>query len=508
MNKKFSKLVGGVLFSTLLLTHHPQSTAAFAEAMTFEHSNKNLHAKLETENNQTFLVLSATQNLENIAVSVSSSDYETQTIKLNKLDANETQRFKITLTPKESMTMLPKTSSVKETLIFEGKINHINVLVSIRYEVLENNEVLESTNTHMTDNTLSSTVNEPVTPNPSATNEDKLKTEEQDSKVTNTETEAENSNSSNSNEPTENTTSNEIVESENSNKKDETISNHATSNEIAPPVAPVTISTGSMKPDEPANTDKEATQPNTETNKPNNSENNTIGVVQPNTPANNRDTNTTPDVDTNKPTDKEDVSTQPVENNTETTPNKPAEEPVQPKPNTEPTSHTPDTSPVVTPIHTTPTVNPTSDLSSPKTYTIDLGKGKTGTVTGYYDSNLTQELITLLNQHREKQGRKPLSINTHLSEGTLLRAREFAYNAIKGDTNYHTRPNGLAYSSAFSTTNIGENLVMQYPTAQGLMGWWQHSYNHNANMLNPNWTSVSIAVFVVNGQNYAIQIFN
>lgn len=104
-------------------------------------------------------------------------------------------------------------------------------------------------------------------------------------------------------------------------------------------------------------------------------------------------------------------------------------------------------------------------------------------------------LIELTNQSREAAGLPPLVINNKLSQSAYLKAG----NIIEKDYFSHTNPEGLTPWYWFKQANYnyqyaGENLAMDFFDAENLYNAWFNSSSHKANLLNPNYKEIGIAV--------------
>ena len=133
--------------------------------------------------------------------------------------------------------------------------------------------------------------------------------------------------------------------------------------------------------------------------------------------------------------------------------------------------------------------------------TIDLGDGETTTVYGYYDEEMADELVDMLNDYRTEQGVDTLEVSTELTEAAQTRSAEISYYFS------HDRPNG---DSCFdlSSEMYGENIAAGYTTADAVMTGWKNSSGHNANMLNAGYNTIGISVFVaVSGDNEGYGIY-
>lgn len=129
------------------------------------------------------------------------------------------------------------------------------------------------------------------------------------------------------------------------------------------------------------------------------------------------------------------------------------------------------------------------DLSVKRYYKIDLGKGKTTKVYGYYELGDARKLMALVNQHRIDNGLAPLTISTSLTETATTRAKEISNRYS------HYRPNGtLCINSMYEL--YGENLACGFSEEDLVFRAWSKSYAHDSNMLNTTYKTMGAAVFV------------
>ena len=178
-----------------------------------------------------------------------------------------------------------------------------------------------------------------------------------------------------------------------------------------------------------------------------------------------------------------------------------------------------------------------------QTITVELENGETAEVQGYYDTEMADEIYTLLNQYRVENGLNELSRIDALDSIADLRSAESAYttwynyqHSDEEDYLAHQRPNRLYLSSLMGDFygECGENgAVNEYiskdeatgiiqattVSAEEFMKSWKTSEGHNANMLYGNWNDVGISIFVGYRKNkdgifsgakevFAIQVFN
>ncbi len=112
------------------------------------------------------------------------------------------------------------------------------------------------------------------------------------------------------------------------------------------------------------------------------------------------------------------------------------------------------------------------------------------------------EILRLVNVEREKEGIPPLANQANAYYFSLKRSAECAEST---ESFSHTRPDGSAWHTVFAEGDVvfmtaGENLFKcgGYPTsvlAQTSVEAWMDSPGHRANILNPSFTSVTIAIF-------------
>lgn len=107
-------------------------------------------------------------------------------------------------------------------------------------------------------------------------------------------------------------------------------------------------------------------------------------------------------------------------------------------------------------------------------------------------------LIDLTNQQRSTAGLPPLKENPQL----MASAEAKAENMLANNYWAHVAPDGTTpwyfiSQSGYDYSRAGENLAMDFTTDEDLMTSWMNSPEHRANILNPNYLDIGIAV--VNG---------
>lgn len=134
------------------------------------------------------------------------------------------------------------------------------------------------------------------------------------------------------------------------------------------------------------------------------------------------------------------------------------------------------------------------------------GEIRTETIARLSDSgNFADEVVTLVNAERTKQGIAPLTARNDLNEYAQLRSTEIVSNFA------HERPDGaspLDYVMSLSgVMRSGENIAWGQSTPEEVMNAWMNSDGHRKNILNPDFTLIGVGCFESNGRKYWTQIF-
>ncbi len=111
------------------------------------------------------------------------------------------------------------------------------------------------------------------------------------------------------------------------------------------------------------------------------------------------------------------------------------------------------------------------------------------------------ELVDLTNQTRQNSGLAPLNINPLLERAALLKAQDM----LKNNYFAHTSPSGATpwywFSEAgYKYQSAGENLAAGFIDTNELMQAWRNSPSHLANILNPKYKEIGMAVIRGNFQ--------
>ena len=128
----------------------------------------------------------------------------------------------------------------------------------------------------------------------------------------------------------------------------------------------------------------------------------------------------------------------------------------------------------------------------------------TKTVSGKFNYDYANQVLSLVNSERAKQGLNALSMDDKLVDGANIRAAECTVSFS------HTRPNGTSCFTAFEWQNTcGENIAYGQRTPQEVMNGWMNSQGHRENILKQGFKKIGIGCFVSqNGTIYWTQEFS
>ena len=107
------------------------------------------------------------------------------------------------------------------------------------------------------------------------------------------------------------------------------------------------------------------------------------------------------------------------------------------------------------------------------------------------------EILRLVNVERAKVGAKPLQFDYDRYECAKIRAKE----CNKEVTFSHTRPDGRQWYTVLDDMGkaeywqAGENLALYLYSAEHVVQGWMNSPGHKANILNPNFDLMAVAIW-------------
>lgn len=114
------------------------------------------------------------------------------------------------------------------------------------------------------------------------------------------------------------------------------------------------------------------------------------------------------------------------------------------------------------------------------------------------------EVLRLINIQRRDNNLPALKMDAVLLDAAMLRAAECTVYYS------HTRPNGTQCFTAVPSGggSLGENIAVGQQSAEDVMEDWMDSQGHRANILNENFSSVGVGVFLHGGIYTWVQMFS
>lgn len=143
------------------------------------------------------------------------------------------------------------------------------------------------------------------------------------------------------------------------------------------------------------------------------------------------------------------------------------------------------------------TANNNNNMKSSSQSTEKNGKTSSETQSGKsaQSSDMTAQVVELVNKERVSRGLQPLTIDTKLKECAQAKAQDMV------NKNYfaHTSP---TYGSPFNMmeqwgikfTAAGENIAQGQRTAQEVMTSWMNSPGHRSNILSDSFSEIGVGV--------------
>ncbi len=125
-------------------------------------------------------------------------------------------------------------------------------------------------------------------------------------------------------------------------------------------------------------------------------------------------------------------------------------------------------------------------------YNIDKGNGISEEVLGYYDEEMADNLLAVINDYRLADGKAALTKNSNLDTASGIRAYEIA------SLYSHIRPNGSEWNSLNRRDMNAENIAVSYVTnadASDIIGMMKDDPGQNGNILNGEYVSASVRCF-------------
>ena len=136
---------------------------------------------------------------------------------------------------------------------------------------------------------------------------------------------------------------------------------------------------------------------------------------------------------------------------------------------------------------TEPETEPTTEPTEPETEPVDDSQ----------PNEMELEILRLVNVERTKRGLEEVVFDYDRYECAKIRAKE----CNKYETFSHTRPDGRMWYTILSDMGkgsywqAGENLALYLYSAEHVVQGWMDSPGHRANILNPNFDLMSVAIW-------------
>lgn len=112
---------------------------------------------------------------------------------------------------------------------------------------------------------------------------------------------------------------------------------------------------------------------------------------------------------------------------------------------------------------------------------------------GYYNSDYAQQVFAMVNQERANNGLAALTWDSSMTSYSDRRAKEITTD--------------FSHNSAGGEMNVGENIAKGAISPDMVMDGWMRSDGHRANILNANYTKISVSCYYDGSTYYWVQNF-
>jgi uncharacterized protein YkwD len=108
---------------------------------------------------------------------------------------------------------------------------------------------------------------------------------------------------------------------------------------------------------------------------------------------------------------------------------------------------------------------------------------------------MADQVLQLVNAQRAASGLAPLVRNEVLDRAALSHSQDMAAGGFMSHTGSDgSNPGQRIQAAGYTGSTWGENIAIWYASAQAVMDAWMNSPGHRANILNPNFREIGIAV--------------
>lgn len=116
-------------------------------------------------------------------------------------------------------------------------------------------------------------------------------------------------------------------------------------------------------------------------------------------------------------------------------------------------------------------------------------------VTPIFASDITTENISyLVNQKRIENGLQPLTVDSSLNAAATNKSSDMLSRNYFEHFAFGMTPWDFINKSGYKYLYAGENLAMDFSTAEGTVNGWMNSPKHRENILNPDYEDMGIGV--------------
>ena len=122
------------------------------------------------------------------------------------------------------------------------------------------------------------------------------------------------------------------------------------------------------------------------------------------------------------------------------------------------------------------------------------------------DASMAQQILTITNDERAKNGCGPLTLNTKLNQAAQGHSQDMKDRQFFSHTNPDGEgPGGRIDATSYRWRAYGENIAYGYRDAATVMTGWMNSPGHRANIVNCRYTELGVG-YVADGRYYT-QVF-
>jgi len=112
-----------------------------------------------------------------------------------------------------------------------------------------------------------------------------------------------------------------------------------------------------------------------------------------------------------------------------------------------------------------------------------------------YASAITPDnILNLLNQERTKRGIPKLVLDNDLNNAATQKTKDMVNRDYFEHFAFGSTPWDFVKNSGYEYLYAGENLAMDFYTAEGMVNAWMNSPAHRDNILNPDFRDIGIGV--------------